>query len=186
MSKKVLLLLANGFEEVETITPIDYLRRAGIEVQSASIGTEKIVKGSHGIPVIADSIFSELENSEKISWDAVLVPGGMPGASNIAAYKPAGDFIKNMANIGKLVCAICAAPAIVLFPLGIINGRRFTCYPSMVEKVSGAIYSEESVVTDGNIITSRGAGTAAYWAFAIIGKLMDENTANKIAKAVLI
>ena len=182
MSKKVIVLLADGFEEVEAITPVDYLRRAGLEVTTASIGADKTVKGARGISVTADAMFSDVKRN---SWDAVVIPGGIPGAPNIAADKDVGVFIKGMADSEKFVCAVCAAPALVLFPLGVLDGKDFTCYPGMEEKVSGAKWSELDVVISGNVITSRGAGTAAAWSFAIIAKLLDEATADKIAKAVL-
>lgn len=190
MTKKILVLLAEGFEEVEAITPIDYLRRAGVEVTTAAIGEDQTVKGSHGIPVMADTTLSTLTRQggqvDSAAWDGVLLPGGIPGAPNLAASKGTSDLVKNMSQAGKWVCAICASPAVVLFPLGILKDRRFTCYPGMEEKVSGATWSEEPVVIDGHIITSRGAGTAAAWAVAIIGKLTDEATAHKTAAAVLL
>jgi 4-methyl-5(b-hydroxyethyl)-thiazole monophosphate biosynthesis len=189
MAKKVVVFLAEGFEEVETITPLDYLRRAGIEVSTAAIGTDQTVKGSHGIPVIADTTLSTLTKQGKIdpsAWDGVILPGGMPGATNLAASKEVGDFLKAISLAGKWVCAICASPAVVLFPLGILKDRRFTCYPGMEKQVSGAVWSEDKVVIDGNVITSRGAGTAAAWSIAIIEKLTDEAAAQKIASAVLL
>jgi 4-methyl-5(b-hydroxyethyl)-thiazole monophosphate biosynthesis len=189
MSKKVIVFLADGFEEVEAVTPIDYLRRAGVEVCTVSIGGAAAVKGARGIRVTADTSLAKLKTqgqAEAASWDGVLIPGGMPGASNIAASKDAGAFLKDMAAAGKLVCAICASPAVVLAPLGLLRDRRFTCFPGMEEKVSGAQWSAEKVVIDGNIITSRAAGTAAAWAAAIIGKLINEGEAKKLAEAVLL
>jgi 4-methyl-5(b-hydroxyethyl)-thiazole monophosphate biosynthesis len=129
MQKKVIVFLADGFEEVEAITPIDYLRRAGIEVSTVSVGPNPAVKGSHGISVMSDSTLLEIGRSR--FWDAVLLPGGMPGAANIAASEGAASLLRESAQAGKLICAICAAPAVVLAPLGILAGRRFTCYPGM-------------------------------------------------------
>jgi 4-methyl-5(b-hydroxyethyl)-thiazole monophosphate biosynthesis len=189
MQKKAVILLADGFEEVEAITPIDYLRRAGIEAATVSVGPNPAVKGSHGIPVMADSTLTELIGLNRAHakfWDAVLLPGGMPGASNIAASEAACAFIKEMAGAGRLVCAICASPAVVLAPLGVLQGRRFTCFPGMEEKVAGAYWSEDRVVIDSHIITSRAAGTAGVWAEAIIKKLAGEAQAKKTAQAVLL
>ncbi|MDR3335529.1 MAG: DJ-1/PfpI family protein [Treponema sp.] len=189
MSKKAIIFLAEGFEEVEAITPIDYLRRAGIEVSTVAVGSKGTneVKGAHGIPVIADTSLSALAGRlTGASWDAALLPGGIPGAPNLAASGELGAFLKDMAGAGKLVAAICASPAVVLFPLGLLKDRCFTGYPGTEKEVSGAQWSEGTVVIDGNIITSRGAGTAAAWATAIIGKLLDEGTAQKIAAAVLL
>jgi 4-methyl-5(b-hydroxyethyl)-thiazole monophosphate biosynthesis len=184
MAKKVLILLAGGFEEVEAITPIDYLRRAGIEVGVVSVGASKTVTGAHGIPVLADCTLGEL--APAAAWDGVLLPGGMPGASNLAASKETGSLLRELAGVGKLVAAICASPAVVLAPLGLLQNRRFTCYPGMEAQVSGAQWSEEKVVIDGNIITSRGAGTAALWAVAIIGQLLSAAEGEKVARAVLL
>jgi 4-methyl-5(b-hydroxyethyl)-thiazole monophosphate biosynthesis len=186
MTKKVLIFLADGFEEVEALTPIDYLRRAGIEVNSVSISASKTVKGSHNIPVLADSVLSELAGLNVALWDGVLLPGGIPGAPNLAACKELGVFLRDMAGAGKLVGAICAAPAVVLAPLGLLQGRRFTCYPGMEKEVSGAQWLEEKVVQDGNIITSRGAGTAGLWARGLIGALAGEAVAQKVAASVLL
>ncbi|MDR2110709.1 MAG: DJ-1/PfpI family protein [Spirochaetaceae bacterium] len=189
MQKKVILFLADGFEEVEALTPVDYLRRAGIEVTTVSVSANPAVRGAHGIPVMADSTLTELAGlgrSGAKSWDGVLLPGGMPGASNIAASEGASALLREMAGAGKLVCAICASPAVVLAPLGLLAGRRFTCFPGMEEKVSGARWSGDRVVVDGNIITSRAAGTAGAWAAAIIGKLAGENEAKKLAQSVLL
>jgi 4-methyl-5(b-hydroxyethyl)-thiazole monophosphate biosynthesis len=182
MMKNALVLLAEGFEEVEAVTPIDYLRRAGIEVSIASISGNLSVKGARGITVNADAALKNI----KRSWDAVIIPGGMPGATNIAASKEAGALITEMAADGKLVCAICASPAVVLAPLGLLSGKKFTCYPGMEERVQGAQWTDQPVVTDGNIITSRGAGTAGTFAIAIISKLLSPAEGDKIAKAVLL
>jgi 4-methyl-5(b-hydroxyethyl)-thiazole monophosphate biosynthesis len=182
MSKNVVVLLAEGFEEVEAVTPIDYLRRAGIEVTIASIGNTLSVKGARGITLNTDAALKNL----KQNWDAVIIPGGMPGATNIAASKEAGALITEMAVTGKLVCAICASPAVVLAPLGLLSGKKFTCYPGMEERVQGAQWTDQLVVSDGNIITSRGAGTAGAFAIAIISKLLSPAEGDKIAKAVLL
>ncbi|MDR2536596.1 MAG: DJ-1/PfpI family protein [Treponema sp.] len=189
MAKKVLVFLAEGFEEVEAVTPIDYLRRAGIEVCTAGITGEQTVKGSHRIPVIPDTTIRDLSQQGRFnaaSWDGVLLPGGIPGAPNLRDCKEVNSLLQDMAGAGKWVCAICASPAVVLAPLGLLKDRRFTCFPGLEEKVSGAKWSEERVVTDGTIITSRGAGTAALWAIEIIGKLLDEASAQKIAAQVLV
>ena len=183
MAKKVIILLAEGFEEIEAITPIDYLRRAGIEVTVVAIGSSLTVKGARGVSVNADMNLREAGSG---SFDAVIIPGGMPGAANIAASKEAGALITEAAAAGKRICAICAAPAVVLAPLGLLSGKKFTCYPGMEEKVSDGKWTDASVAIDGNIITSRGAGTAGVFAIAVIGQLLGEDEGNKIAKAVLL
>jgi 4-methyl-5(b-hydroxyethyl)-thiazole monophosphate biosynthesis len=187
MSKRVIVFLANGFEEVEAVTPIDYLRRAGIEVCTLAVGQDKTVTGAHGIRVLADAGLPELaEQGKTAAWDGVLLPGGQPGASNLAASAAAGALIKDFAAADKWVCAICASPAVVLAPLGLLKGRRFTCYPGMEKEVPDGLWSEDPVVIHENIITSRAAGTAALWAAAIIGKLLGEGAAQKIASSVLL
>jgi 4-methyl-5(b-hydroxyethyl)-thiazole monophosphate biosynthesis len=186
MSKNVLVLLADGFEEVEAISPIDYLRRAGIKVITASISKSKTVTGAHGLGVNAEILLSGLGRAERAGLEGVLLPGGMPGASNLAASADTAALLRELAGAGKLLCAICAAPAVVLAPLGLLSGRRFTCFPGMEEQVSGAKWSEDRVVVDGNIITSRAAGTAGEWARAIIGRLAGNAAADKVAASVLL
>ena len=186
--KKAVVLLAGGFEDVEAITPIDYLRRAGIDVTIASISQNlEVTSRWGGIKVIADTTLTEiLSNNEQINLDAVILPGGMPGATNLAASAEVSKLLNETNSAGKLICAICASPAMILAPQGFLSGKRFTCYPGMEEKVAGGSWSQDRVVVDGNIITSRGAGTAGEFAVAIIGKLLDEATAKKIAEAVLL
>jgi len=189
MAKKAIVLLADGFEEVEAITPVDYLRRAGIEVTTVSISDSLTVTGRWtGVRLLADITLPELIKTGQAEkcYDAVILPGGMPGAANLSASAETGALIKNMAAEEKLVCAICASPAIILAPLGLIAGKKFTCYPKMEEKVSDGTWSAESVVTDGNIITSRAAGTAGLFSIAIIEKLLDKETAKKITETVLL
>jgi 4-methyl-5(b-hydroxyethyl)-thiazole monophosphate biosynthesis len=189
MAKKALVFLAEGFEEVEALTPIDYLRRAGIEVTTASIAASNIVKGAKGVPVLTDTLLGELAKSGKLSagaWDAVFIPGGMPGASNLAACPAVGKLFKEMAEAGKIFAAICAAPAVVLAPLGLLDGKNFTCFPGLEGKVKGGKHSVERVVVDGNLITSRAPGTAAAFALALIEKLEGSAMAKKIAEDTLV
>jgi 4-methyl-5(b-hydroxyethyl)-thiazole monophosphate biosynthesis len=186
MAKKVIVFLADGFEEVEAITPIDYLRRAGIEVTTVSISGSRTVKGAHNVSVDADAVLAKLGPVDPAAWDGVLLPGGMPGSTNLAASPEAGAVLKAFSVAGKLVCAICAAPAYVLAPLGILAGKRFTCYPGAEERVSGAKWSDEPVVVDGSLITSRAAGTAGAFAVAIVTKLAGEAKSREIAESVLL
>jgi 4-methyl-5(b-hydroxyethyl)-thiazole monophosphate biosynthesis len=200
MAKKALVLLAEGFEEVEAITPIDYLRRAGVEVTVAAIGKSQTVMGSHSIPVTADTTLAALAGKKQAAapawdasaWDAVIVPGGGAGAANIAASKESGALLREMAASGKWVCAICASPAVVLAPLGIIAGKKFTCYPGMEKEAlahpaaAGARWSGDRVVIDGTVITSRGAGTAGEFAAAVAGRLAGEKAAGDLIEKVLL
>jgi 4-methyl-5(b-hydroxyethyl)-thiazole monophosphate biosynthesis len=193
VAKRAIVLLAEGFEEVEAITPVDYLRRAGIEVTTAAIGPGMNVKGARGISVSADTTLNDIIQQQKAAaafWDAVILPGGMPGADKLAASKEAGGLLRDMAAAGKWVCAICASPALVLAPLGLLSGKKFTCYPGMEAQVHGGFHSGGQVVIDegknGNIITSRGAGTAGAFALAIISRLQGPGEAGKVANAVLL
>jgi 4-methyl-5(b-hydroxyethyl)-thiazole monophosphate biosynthesis len=185
VTKKVIVLLAEGFEDVEAVTPIDYLRRAEIEVTTVSISDNLTVTSRWGgIKLIADTTITEFVKQG--GWDAVVIPGGMPGAANLAASGETSVLLKEMAAAGKLICAICASPVIVLAPLGLLAGKKFTCYPGLEEKVQDGQWLNDRAVTDGNIITSRAAGTSGDFALAIIRQLLDKDTAKKIADAVLL
>lgn len=180
--KTACLLLADGFEEVEAVTPIDYLRRAGIEVQILGV-TGKTVSGSHGIK-IESTIGNEGYNGD---YDCIIVPGGGRGADNIAASPAAVYLIKRHFGAGKLVAAICAAPAVVLHSAcDILKGRRFTGYPGTETKVQGAHFSEDRVVIDGNLVTSRAAGSSGEFAYAIVDALLGEGEADALAAKVLL
>lgn len=182
MSKTVSLFLAEGFEEIEAIVPIDLMRRASLNVSLFSITESKSVKGAHGVTLVADGCLSEKSDL----GDALFLPGGMPGSANLAAEKRVITAIQTMISSGKIVSAICAAPALVLGEAGkILTGKSFTCYPGMEGKVSEGKFVADKVVRDGNIITSRGPGTAAYLAASIIGTLVDEKTAQNILKQSL-
>jgi len=192
MPKKVIVLLAEGFEEVEALTPVDYLRRAGIDVSTAALSRNLTVKGSHGIPVNADLSLGSLFEGGKFdpaAWDAVVVPGGLPGADNLAASVETQTLLKEMAAAKKLISAICASPARVLAPLGLLAGKKCTCYPgeeAAVASSAGVEWKEDRVVVDDNLITSRGAGTAGEFACAIIEKLAGEGEGKKVAVKVLL
>ncbi|MGA2547515.1 MAG: DJ-1 family glyoxalase III [Rectinemataceae bacterium] len=180
--KTVCVLLADGFEEVEAVTPIDYLRRAGIEVRILGV-TGGTVSGSHGIKIEA-TLGSEGFDGD---YDCIVVPGGGRGADNIAASPAAVRLIRRHFEAGRLVAAICAAPAVVLHAAcGILKGRRFTGYPGTETKVEGAIFSEDRVVMDGNLITSRAAGSAGEFARAIVSALEGEGAAAGLASSVLL
>jgi 4-methyl-5(b-hydroxyethyl)-thiazole monophosphate biosynthesis len=178
--KKIAVLLAEGFEEVEAATPIDFLRRAGVEVITAGVNG-KTVRGAHGVPFTADVLLKDLP----ADLDGVVIPGGMPGAANIAKSAEALELAKKLCAAGKLLAAICAAPGVVLGPNGFLKGKRFTCYPGYEKDVSGAFFSEDRVVVDENLITSRGPGTAAEFALALIERLAGKQAADKVHKATL-
>ena len=178
--KKVAVLLADGFEEVEAVTPIDFLRRAGVKVIAAGI-TGKTVTGANGVNITADALAKDLPGD----LDGVVIPGGMPGAANVAKSKEAGELIKKLLAAGGLVAAICAAPAVVLGAGGFLSGKRFTCYPGFEKDITGASFSGDRVVVDGNLITSRGPGTAAEFSIALIEYLAGKEAADKVFSATL-
>lgn len=182
--KKACILLAEGFEEVEAITPADYLRRAGVEVTILGVGGREI-KGSHGITVSADATL----DSEKDAplFDAVILPGGMPGAKHLAESKDVVDLIQHHYAAGRIVAAICAAPAVVLHgACNLLQGKRFTGFPGTESQVKGGLPLAERVVIDGNLITSRSAGTAGEFAVAIAAALVGGKAAGSVAESVLL
>lgn len=157
------VLLAEGFEEIEALTQTDVLRRAGINVMNVGLSGE-FITGAHGIRVKCDITIDEAV--KKNNAEGVILPGGMPGTLNIASCAPAAALIKKTYDEGKLVAAICAAPS-VLGALGILKGKKCTCYPGFEDRLSGGIISSDKVVTDKNVITSKGPGTALDFALTI-------------------
>ncbi len=176
----VAVLFADGFEEIEAITQVDLLRRAGLDVVAVGV-TAKEVIGGHDIRVDTDMTVDELP----ADLDAIVIPGGDTGARNIAASAEAMELITRHMSAGRLVAAICAAPAVVLGSAGLLDAKRFTCYPGYENQVTGAHFSEDRVVVDGALITSRGPGTAAEFALAVIAKLVDEATARDLRKKTI-
>ncbi len=180
--KTACLLLAEGFEEVEALTQADYLRRAGINVTIAGIAG-KNARGAHGIVVETDAGPEALERE----YDAIVLPGGMPGARNLAESSAVRNLISRHYAQGKLIAAICAAPAVVLHgACNLLQGKKFTGYPGTEDSVKGAHFVPERVVVDGNIITSRGPGTAGEFAVAIIAALEDRQKADEVARHALL
>ncbi len=181
MVKKTIILLATGFEEIEAVTVIDILRRAGIEVTIAGVDGSSVT-GSHGITISADKRLSDL----KPDFDAVIIPGGMPGALHLHNSNEVNDFIKEMYAKNVLIAAICAAPAVVLAPLGILDNKTATCYPGdQVDFGKSTKYKNKPVVVDENIITSQGPGTAMEFAFSIVEKIIGKDAVKKLRERAL-
>jgi len=183
------LLLAEGFEEVEAITPADFLRRAGVDLRLVGV-TDRVVAGSHGIRVTADTTLAELgaeANQGDQEIEGIIVPGGMPGAANIAASEDALSLVRRLFAAHKLVAAICAAPAVVLTAAGVVKDRKVTCFPGFEERFegTGARFVPERVVEDRNLITSRGAGTAAEFAVRLIERIVGREEALEIHRRTL-
>lgn len=179
MKKQVFVILAQGFEEVEGITPVDLLRRAGILVTAAGVrGLE--ITGSHAITVKADTTVDQITDPA----DGIILPGGMPGSINLAESEKVLELLRHAHAKGALCAAICAAP-LVLEKAGIIKGKKFTCFPEMEKQVPSGIFCEDTVVKDGNIITSRGLGTAIPFSLALIEYLIDTHEAARIAQKIM-
>lgn len=178
---EVSLFLADGFEEIEGLTVVDLLRRAKIEIETVSImGREEII-GAHQIALKADKVF---ENVDFTETKMLVLPGGMPGTLYLKEYEALRKLILDFNENGKKIAAICAAPT-VLGDLGILEGKKAVCYPGMEEGLIGADVSFENVVTDGNITTSRGLGTAIDFALRLIAELRGEETAAGIAEQIV-
>jgi 4-methyl-5(b-hydroxyethyl)-thiazole monophosphate biosynthesis len=175
--KRVLCLLADGFEEIEFTTPVDLLRRAGVEVVVAAIDDIQAT-GRSGIRVIADvNLTDECEGD----FDLLFIPGG-PGVGELRRDGRAANMARAFHASGKPVAAICAAP-LVLHDAGLLDGRKFTAHRSVTGQLAGAL--NERVVEDGNLITSRGAGTAIDFALVLVARLTDQDTAEKIAADIM-
>lgn len=179
MKKRVLCLLAPGFEEIEMITPVDLLRRAGAEVVLASVPREKQVTGRCGVSVQADATLDEVAGQE---FDVLLIPGG-PGVKALRSDGRPAQLAKAYAQRGKPVAAICAAPT-VLADAGLLGGKRFTAHFSVHEELPQAAGAER-VVEDGNLITSRGAGTALDFGLALVRQLFGETAAREVSHAIM-
>lgn len=187
MKKRVALFLAEGCEEIEALTPVDYLRRAEIEVTTLAL-SQKRVTGGHNITVEADELLSS--SHLDIEYDAIVIPGGIPGANHIAENPLAIELIEKSANRGALIAAICAAPAVVLGQkTSLLRNRAFTCYPGFEDKIdltknAGATNTgEDSVVEAGNIITARGVGVAGLFSQQIVQFLLGRESAEKMFEA---
>ncbi len=179
--KKVVICLAEGFEEIEAVVPIDLMRRAGIEVTVAGIENTTIT-GSRGVKIKTDGELSEF--SEK-DFDCIMLPGGLPGATNLAASWEVNERIIHMFNEGKIVAAICAAPAAVLAKTGILQGRKATCYPGAESFSTDTTFEKKSLVIDGNLITAQGPGYASLFGFAVIEALVGAAKAKEVTKEAL-
>lgn len=185
--KKIITLLADGFEEIEALTPVDYLRRAGAEVIIAATGTSsQTVEGAHAIRVAADIMLDAYISSAKELPDAVVIPGGMPGAKNISECAAAMAFLNRMFQENRLIAAICASPAVVLGKTDILKNKKWTCYPGMEKELSAdfqATFQELPAVSDGNLITGRGPGAAEQFSMEIVSALFGKETKERIMSA---
>lgn len=176
----VYLFMADGFEEVEGLTVVDLVRRAGIELKTVSIMGKIEVTGAHGIEVKADCLFEDMKEPAEM----LILPGGVPGTPNLKAHKGLQQLICKSAEQGIYLAAICAAPT-VYGELGLLKGKKATCYPGLENGLLGAEVVYDNVAADGNFITSRGVGTAIDFSLKLVELLKNKAEADKIAKAIV-
>ncbi len=175
------MMVANGYEEVEMLTVVDLLRRAGMTCDIISVSGEKELTSSHKVTVIADLLYEEADFD---SYDALAIPGGMPGTTNLGAHAGVCEQLKKAYADGRMIAAICAAPT-VFGKLGLLEGKKAICYPGMEDQLTGAEVTYEPAVRDGNIITSRGMGTAIDFGLAIIAYYEGEEAAAALAEKIV-
>ena len=177
---KILVPLAEGFEEIEFSTIVDILRRAGMEVTVAGL-KEGAISGAHSVRVTPDTLIDKMSADD---FDVIVLPGGNPGYTNLGKSEKVLKLVRDMHNRNKYVTAICAAPS-VLAKAGVIQGKRATIFPGMEDTLTGAQHSKDRVVIDGRIITSQGPGTAMEFAIKLVEVLAGRNRAEEVAKRVL-
>ena len=179
--KKVYVFLADGFEEIEGLTVVDVLRRAGADTETVSVMGRKEISGSHGIHVMADSLFEESDFSDA---QLLVLPGGMPGTTNLKDHTGLTELLEGFDREKKYIAAICAAPSI-LGSLGMLKGRKACAYPSFEEGLDCAQVVHEAAVTDGHVTTGRGMGAAIPFALKLTELLCGTGKANEIAESIV-
>ena len=180
--KTSFIFLADGFEEVEALTSIDVMRRAGMPVTTVSINPGLEVTGAHGVTVLADSLYSDNDYSDA-EW--LVLPGGVPGAPNLAAHEALCDELVAQDERGGNVAAICASPAVVLAPLGILAGRNAVCYPGMEGDIEDVNWCDGAVAVDGNVVTGNGPAAAAPFALTMVAQSLGRDQADAVASGML-
>lgn len=180
---KVYVFLADGFEDVEALIPVDVLRRGGVEVVTVSTTDFPLVESAHGVNIEADLQFEQCDFADA---DLLMLPGGMPGAANLYAHEGVCKAVCNQAAAGKKVSAICAAPAVVLAQLGLLEGKKATCYPGFEQalKDAGATYTADLVTVDGNITTGEGPAAAFPYAYELLSQLMNKEVSDQVAEGM--
>ncbi|HHV37985.1 MAG TPA: DJ-1/PfpI family protein [Tepidimicrobium sp.] len=179
---KIAVFLADGFEEIEALTVVDYLRRMDITVDTISIAENEEVRGAHDIVVMADKVISRLGAAD--TYDGLVIPGGLPGATNLRDNQNVIDMVKKIGEEGKLVAAICAGP-IVLERAGLIKDKKVTSYPGFEEELKDSIYKQEPVIRDDNIITAMGPALAGDFAIEIVAYLLGKEKAKELKEDIL-
>ncbi len=182
MEKMSYVFLAGGFEEVEALTSVDVMRRAGIPVTTVSINPGLEVLGAHGVKVMADSLFDDNDYSDAL-W--LVLPGGIPGAPNLMAHDGLREALMAQDERGGNIAAICASPAVVLGPLGILQGRQAVCYPGLENTVEGVNWCDRFVAVDDHVVTGRGPAAATAFALAIVEQTLGADKAAEVAGGFL-
>lgn len=180
--KTSFIFLADGFEEVEAMTSVDVMRRAGMPVVTVSINEGVAVTGAHGVTVMADSVFDDNDYSDA-EW--LVLPGGMPGATNLAAHEGLADLLDAQDERGGWISAICASPAIVLAPMGLLQDRDAVCYPGMEADVEGVRWGDAPVAVSGNVVTGNGPAAAAAFALTMVAQSLGHDAADQVAAGML-
>ncbi len=190
--KGAFVFLADGFEETEALATLDVLRRGGMDVSTVSIDEDGFVTGSHGVTVTADKTWDDfmagLRTDGTQKEDLMVFPGGMPGSKNLAADKELMELMKKHYEDGGTVAAICAAPGLVASQLDGLEGKKFTCFDGFQDYLTakGAEYVQAPAVTDGNLVTGRGAGCAIPFGLAILAHICGEETVTKVKHGLMI
>ena len=175
--------LAPGFEEIEALIPVDVLRRGGVEVLTVSITDDLTVDSAHGVSIVADTLLTLLSDDDLLEAELLMLPGGMPGASNLSQCERLREALLLREKAGRRMAAICAAP-FILGQLGLLEGRRATCYPGFESQLTGAEYTAELCTVDGHITTGEGPAAAFPYAYALLSQLKDQATAEAVAEGM--
>ena len=179
---KVYVFLADGFEDVEALIPVDVLRRGGVDVTTVSVMNDsQIVETAHNVQIVADAMIEDCDFSDA---DLLFLPGGMPGATNLYEHEGVRQAVLSQAKAGKKVAAICAAPAVVLAQLGVLDGKKATCYPGFEKLLTKAQYTADLVTVDGNIITAEGPAAAFPFAYELLRQLVNKEVSDQIAEGM--
>ncbi len=177
---KVYQFMADGFEDIEALIPVDVLRRGGVDIKTVSIYDQLLVTSAHGVEIVTDLCFDEADLSDA---DLLMLPGGMPGATNLNKHEGVKAALLKQNAAGKMISAICAAP-LVLGGLGLLKGKRATCYPGFEQTMEDAQYTAELFTVDGNIITGEGPAAAFPYAYSLLALLTNQETANEVAEGM--
>lgn len=180
--RTVYVFFADGFEEIEAFTSIDVMRRAGLDVETVSVMSDKVVTGAHDVPVVCDEVIADCDFRDA---DLIVLPGGMPGAATLGKSPELRELLLSFAERNMPIAAICAAP-MVLGKLGLLKGRKATCYPGFEQYLEGAECTGAPVEKDGNIVTAMGPGSAMEFALTLVGMLVNKDKVQELKEAMCV